>query len=124
VKFLIDMPLSPELAAWVVQQGHDAIHASHVGLDRSADSVILDRARNEQRVVVTADLDYPRLLALARAEGPGLILFRGGNYSEQESVERLARVFETVPLEELPTSLVVIEKGRIRRRRLPIEPNS
>lgn len=124
MKFLVDMPLSPELAAWIVQQGHDAIHASHVGLDRSADPVILDRARNEQRVVVTADLDYPRLLALARAEGPGLILFRGGNYSEQESVERLARVFETIPLEELPTSLVVIEKGRIRRRRLPIEPNS
>lgn len=119
MKFLVDMPLSPELAAWIVQQGHDAIHASHVGLDRSADPVILDRARNEQRVVVTADLDYPRLLALARAEGPGLILFRGGNYSEQESVERLARVFETIPLEELPTSLVVIEKGRIRRRRLP-----
>jgi len=124
VKFLIDMPLSPELAVWLVQQGHDAIHASRVGLERSADPVILERARSEQRVVVTADLDYPRLLALAQAEGPGLILFRGGNYSEQEAVERLARALETIPHEELPTSLVVIEKERIRRRRLPIEPNS
>lgn len=86
--------------------------------------MILERARNEQRVVVTADLDYPRLLALAQAEGPGLILFRGGNYSEQEAVERLTRALESVPIQELPNSIVVIEKGRIRRRRLPLESSS
>ena len=92
-------------------------------LDRAPDEVILERARNEQRVVVTADLDYPRLLALVQAEGLGLILFRGGNYSEHEAVERLTRALETVPNEELPTSIVVVEKGRIRRRRLPLEPS-
>jgi len=71
---------------------------------------------------VTADLDYPRLLALTKAEGPGLILFRGGNYRERETVERLTRAIETVPHHEFASSVVVIEKARIRRRRLPIEP--
>ena len=123
MKFLVDMPLSPALAAWLVQQGHDALHALQAGLDRSSDEVILGRARNEKRVIITADLDYPRLLALAQAEGPGLILFRGGNYGEQEAIERLTRVLETIPNEELPNSIVVVEKGRIRRRRLPLEPN-
>jgi hypothetical protein len=51
-----------------------------------------------------------------KAEAPGLILFRGGNYSEQEAVERLGRVLEIIPAEELPNSVIVIEKGRIRRR--------
>lgn len=106
-----------------MSQGHDAVHVLVVGLDRSSDAAILERARNEERVVVTADLDYPRLLALAQTEGPGLILFRGGNYSEQEAVERLRRALETIPNEELPNSIVVIEKGRIRQRRLPLEPN-
>ena len=116
------MPLSPELARWLAQQGHDAVHALEAGLDRASDEVILERARKEQRVVLTADLDYPRLLALAQAEGPGLILFRGGNYSAQETVERLTAALDTVPNEELPSSVVVIERGRIRRRRLPLEP--
>lgn len=116
------MPLSPGLAVWLAQQGHDALHALETGLDRASDEVIVERARNEQRVVVTADLDYPRLLALTQAEGPGLILFRGGNYSEQEAVDRLRRALETIPREELPNSIVVIEKGRIRRRRLPLDP--
>ncbi len=124
MKFLVDMPLSPDLALRLVQQGHDAIHASHIGLDRASDSAILERARGEEQVVVTADLDYPRLLALAKAEGPGLILFRGGDYGEQEAVDRLRRALATIPNEEFPISIIVIEKGRIRRRRLPIEPGS
>jgi predicted nuclease of predicted toxin-antitoxin system len=124
MRFLVDMPLSPELAAWLVRQGHEAVHVVEMKLERASDATILERARNEGRVVVTADLDYPRLLALSQAEGPGLILFRGGNYGEQEARERLARVAETIPLEELPNSIVVIEKGRIRRRRLPLEPRA
>lgn len=121
MKFLIGMPLSPEVAVWLLQQGHDAIHAFQAGLDDSSDEAILEYARNEQRVVVTADLDYPRLLALMKAERPGLILFRGGNYREQEAIGRLTRAFEMIPIEELPTSIIVIEKGRIRRRHLPLE---
>jgi predicted nuclease of predicted toxin-antitoxin system len=120
VKFLIDMPLSPALADWLVQQGHDAVHALSLGLNRSPDIAVLERARDEQRVIITADLDYPRLLALAQAEGPGLILFRGGDYSEREAIDRLATALEKIPEGELLTSIVVIEKSRIRQRRLPL----
>lgn len=87
MNFLVDMPVSPDLAAWLSQLGHDAVHASQIGLDRASDEVLIQGARQENRVVVTADLDFPRLLALTGAEGPGLILFRGGNYSEREMVE-------------------------------------
>jgi predicted nuclease of predicted toxin-antitoxin system len=64
VKFLIDMPLSPQLAVWFRQQNHDAIHSLERGLNRASDAAILEYAGKEHRIVVTADLDYPRLLAL------------------------------------------------------------
>jgi len=95
MKFLIDMPLSPALAASF-------------------------STRSTSPAWTRADLDYPRLLALAQAEEPGLILFRGGCFNEQHVVERLARALELVPLEELPHSIVVIEQNRIRRKRLPL----
>jgi len=47
VKFLVDMPLSPELAAWLVRQGHDAVHALNLGLARVPDEAILDHARRD-----------------------------------------------------------------------------
>ena len=73
MRFLVDMPLSPGLASWLVQQGHDAIHAAEAELHRAADDEIMERARSESRIVVTADLDYPRLLAMEQAASPGLI---------------------------------------------------
>jgi predicted nuclease of predicted toxin-antitoxin system len=33
VKFLVDMPLSPNLAAWLKKEGHDAVHAVELGLN-------------------------------------------------------------------------------------------
>jgi predicted nuclease of predicted toxin-antitoxin system len=45
LKFLVDMPLSPTLAGWLVQQGHDAIYASQVGLDRASDITIVEHAQ-------------------------------------------------------------------------------
>lgn len=47
MKFLIDMPLSPTLATWLKQQGHDALHASEIGLHRAPDSEIMKRAQGE-----------------------------------------------------------------------------
>ncbi len=61
MKFLVDMPLSPAVAAWLVERGNEAVHASGIRLSDAPDADILSRARDEARVVVTADLDYPRL---------------------------------------------------------------
>jgi hypothetical protein len=51
------------------------------------------------------------LLALGQAEGPGLILFRGGDFGEQEAIGRLRKAVEMIANEELPRSVVVIERG-------------
>jgi predicted nuclease of predicted toxin-antitoxin system len=58
VKFLVDMALSPALAQWLRSKGHDALHADTIGLARAPDSTIIARAKQDGRIVVTADLDY------------------------------------------------------------------
>jgi len=86
----------------------------------AADDVILAAAIAQERVIVTADLDFPRLLSQLGASGPGLVLLRGGNYSEVESLECVNRVLLAVHDDELPRSIVVVDRERIRRRWLPI----
>jgi predicted nuclease of predicted toxin-antitoxin system len=120
VKFLVDMPVTPEAVEHLRRGGHEAVHASSVGLASVSDAEILGVALRERRIVVTADLDYPRLLALAGAEGPGVILFRGGSYSDQEMLNLLDRALVTVTGTELERSITVVDRKRIRRRRLPI----
>jgi predicted nuclease of predicted toxin-antitoxin system len=120
MRFLVDMPLSPKLAAWLTANGHDAIHASQAGLSHAEDKEILQHAVADQRIILTADLDFPRLLALLHSGGPGLVLFRSGEWSEAECVERLSRVLQLLPDQAFSDSVIVIEKHRIRRRPLPL----
>jgi predicted nuclease of predicted toxin-antitoxin system len=84
------MPLSPALATWLGGRGRDAVHVADLGLQRATDAEITSRAKQEARTVITADLDYPHLLAMSGASEPSLILFRNGNWSEAELRMRLA----------------------------------
>ena len=120
MKFFVDMPLSPELAQWLRAEGHDAVHANDLSMHQSPDSEILHFAADNGRVIITADLDFPRLLAALGSAGPGLILLRGGNYSEGESLACLRRVLISIAPNELPKSIVVVDTERIRRRWLPV----
>jgi predicted nuclease of predicted toxin-antitoxin system len=115
------MPLSPVLATWLADRGHDAVHAAGLGLHSATDGQIMARAKHEARTVVTADLDYPRLLAIARASEPSLILFRNGNWSETEVCARLDEILATLTEADIACSIIVVDRDRVRRRRLPIE---
>jgi predicted nuclease of predicted toxin-antitoxin system len=115
------MPLSPALAAWLRGQGHNAVHAVEIALDRAPDIEIVERAKQESRTIITVDLDYPRLLALARSKDPSLILFREGRWSDAEIISRMAEILKTLGTAEIAQSIIVVDRDRVRRRRLPIE---
>ncbi len=101
------MALSPDLASWLRSLGHDAVHAADLQLNRASDTQILLKALDEARVVITA---------LLGAGAPGLVLLRGGNYSEAESLECVRRVLMAIAMEELPKSIVVVDRKSIRLR--------
>lgn len=122
MKFLVDMPLSPALAAWLKTEGYDATHAAELGLGRAPDTDILARAKLDAWTVVTADLDYPRLLALTRASDPSVILFRGGAWSDADVIARMGELLGALTAPTIEHSIIVVDRRRIRRRNLPIGP--
>src|SRR5574340_175096 len=113
MKFLVDMPASPQLSRWLNEKGYDAVHASDIGLFMTKDREILDTARKQNRIIITADLDFPQLLAISKAKDPGIILFRGGNYNEEEMLSLLKRVLYNIKEEKILNSIVVVDKTRI-----------
>jgi len=120
MRFLVDMPLSPRLAAWLNKRGHDAVHACSLGLKRADDRELLNQAAAEARVVITADTDFPHLLALSHETAPGIILFRGGDYTQQQMEELLGRVLDRLPEHVLARSVCVVDRSGIRHRLLPL----
>lgn len=89
-------------------------------MGRAADTDIMERAAVEGRTVVTADLDYPRLLAISGAAAPSPILFRGGDWSDEAVILRVGQLLEGLEAEDITQSIFVVERNRLRRRRLPI----
>ncbi len=120
MRFLLDMPVSPALLEVLGKYGHEGVHAHQIGKDKAPDTELLAIARREGRIIVTADLDFPRLLALSLAEGPGIILFRGGNYSDAEMCKLLDMTLKTASIHVLERSVSVVDKNRIRVTRLPL----
>jgi len=76
MRFLADMGISPNTVAFLRAQGHDAIHLLEVELERLTDPAILEKALQEECILLTHDLDFGELLAASKAQLPSVIIFR------------------------------------------------
>lgn len=56
--------------------GHDAKRLLEEDLERLPDEEIIEKARNENSIILTNDLGFGNLLAASRAELPSVIIFR------------------------------------------------
>jgi predicted nuclease of predicted toxin-antitoxin system len=81
MKFLVDENLPPQLATWLCDLGHDALHVRDLRLKSGSDSDIVEAAKPEDRIVVTKDSDFDRRasdvrvmrLAIGNAKTPVLL---------------------------------------------------
>jgi predicted nuclease of predicted toxin-antitoxin system len=121
VRFLVDQNLSPRLAAVLGERGHDAVHTSSLGLEVAPDAVILERARNDSRVLISADSDFGTTLASTRAVRPSILYIRRVQGRRVEQIVTL--IVDNLDATEDALgegSIVVLGEGTVRIRRLPI----
>lgn len=121
MRFLIDNALSPLVAEQHTAAGHDAAHVHEYGLQAACDEEIVEHARAEQRVVVSADTDFATLLALRRHRTPSFLLLRRG--TQRRPDHQAAVLLANLPAVErdlIEGAIVVLEPDRVRVRKLPV----
>ena len=120
MKFLLDMGLAQHTAEFLRQSGHDAIHLRDEGLQRLEDERIITKALAEDRVILTHDLDFSRLVALSQARFPSVITFRlkdmrptRVNFYLNEVLSHFTEALEV-------GALISVNEEGIRVRQLPV----
>lgn len=120
MRFLADMGVSESVVKWLRETGHDAVHLRDENLQRMPDNEIFKKAHNENRIVLTFDLDFGEILALSDGKNVSVILFRLHNTGPNHVISRMKRVLEDASEALTEGAIVVVEEGRHRIRRLPL----
>lgn len=114
------MGISQASAAFLRARGDDAIHLREEGLLQLPDVEILQKARDEKRVILAHDLDFSNLMAAGSERLPSVVIFRLRDM-RPDNVNRHLELLLDNHSDALEAGVIVtITEGRIRIRRLPI----
>jgi predicted nuclease of predicted toxin-antitoxin system len=121
VRFVVDANLSPRVAGYLRDGGHDAVHVAEVDLLFAADPVIMAWAREHRRVIISNDSDFGTLLAQQEAGGPSFVLFRQLQDRKADGLAALLLAnLDTVADDLAAGAVVTITPRHLRVRALPI----
>ena len=123
MRFLADMGVSPRCVEWLRAMGHDAVHLYEQKLHKLSDHDVLCKAMDEERILLTMDLDFARLVSAAGvANLPIVIIFRLSNQRPLNVQKRLLVVIDVMKSLMLQENAVIsVSDERVRIRRLPIK---
>ena len=120
MRFLADMGIAPQIVEFLKSLGHDATHLREQSLHRLPDHEIFQKAQDERRVLLTFDLDFGEIAALAGTRTVSVIVFRLANTRTENVLKRLEAVLEECGDTLTQGVVVSVEEARHRVRRLPV----
>lgn len=120
MKLLLDQGLPRTGAALLREAGFDAVHVGELGMAFAEDGQILERARQDESVVVTLDADFHALLALAEASRPSVIRLRVEGLRGWSVAELIKKVVAACSEELEAGAAVTADLRRVRIRKLPL----
>ncbi|MDY6861732.1 MAG: DUF5615 family PIN-like protein [Thermodesulfobacteriota bacterium] len=114
------MGISQSSVKWLRKRGYDSIHLREEGLHKITDAQIIKKARKENRIVLTCDLDFGDLMAASGGIRPSVIIFRLENERPENINRRLQQVIEESSEVLRKGAIISVEETRHRVRLLPI----
>jgi predicted nuclease of predicted toxin-antitoxin system len=116
MKLKLDENLSRHLKRTLSALQHDVSTAEEEGLLSQPDSVVAARAKSENRVLLTLDIEFGNLTKYPPGEHPGVILFRPKILGPLTVNKFIEDFFRQTEVESLAGCLVVVDPNRTRVR--------
>lgn len=123
MRFLLDESVSYRVCPHLKAAGHDAVHVSEIGLTSTDDQVILTRAVDEDRVLISGDHDFVQLLFASGETRPSVILVRDIDALPSTALAALLLAALPGQLTELllAGAIATLTPDRVRSGRFPCD---
>jgi predicted nuclease of predicted toxin-antitoxin system len=116
MRFKVDENLPDDIAEALQARGHDAETVYGEGLRGKDDPTIAERCRQEERAIVTLDLDFANITVYPPEGYPGLIVLRVADQSRAHVLRVFTRILDLMDQEPLAGHLWIVEERQVRIR--------
>ena len=115
---LLDQNVPQAVAAWLqgLKPSWEICHATTVGLAGKSDREVFHWAQAQRAIIITFDEDFSDQRSFPVGGHHGVVRLRVWPTTIEETQEALERLLGEVPDSELPGSLVIVGRTRIRVR--------
>ncbi len=114
------MGVSSSVTKWLKQYGYDASHLIDEQLMTLTDDLVFQKAVNENRIVLTFDLDFGEILFHLQATQPSVIIFRLQNQTPRNVIRHLETILANYSEHLTNGTVLLITENKYRIRKLPI----
>jgi predicted nuclease of predicted toxin-antitoxin system len=114
MKFLLDVNASGSLGRWLTEMGHDVVLVSSADPSMK-DQDVLEWAVREDRIIITTDQDFERMIWLEGRKHKGVLRLENLPRSERRLL--LEYVLEHYNQELASEAIIIALKQKIRIRR-------
>jgi predicted nuclease of predicted toxin-antitoxin system len=116
VKFKFDENLPSDLGALLRADGHDAHSVLDEDLRGAADPCIAKVCRDEQRILITLDLDFGHIKNYPPQDYPGIIVLRLARQDRDTVLGIIPRILTLLQTETIAQRLWIVDDNRTRIR--------
>jgi predicted nuclease of predicted toxin-antitoxin system len=112
MRFLVDECTGPKTAQWLRDQGHEifSVYDEARGAD---DNVIIEKAFNENWILITNDKDFGEKVYREQRPHRGIIFLRLADDRATNKIDVMRRLLESYA-NRLPDRFVVVTETRVR----------
>ncbi len=114
LRILLDQMLDVDVADALRDEGHDVLRVSEIGMARADDAEILDRAIQEDRIIITLDEHFGDWAVLPLSEHPGVIRIKANPATTSRILDVLLPFLGNHQERIFKHQLVIVKQDAIR----------
>ena len=99
---------------------HDVVHLRDIGWQKKPDHEIIQKAKEDLRILLTFDLDFGQLLAASGDKLPSTMIFRLSDQTPNAVTGKILSVIKDQEASLKDGCIIIVEDKRYRVRKLPL----